>query len=77
MSTIAKNIGKDVYYDCVKEEKDIVDQVGETFGKLANGAAMKIVRKMHFLKKKFISTDGRIRETFGGGDSWHMDCELR
>ena len=46
MSTIAKNIGKDVYYDCVKEEKDIVDQVGETFGKLANGAAMKIVRKM-------------------------------
>ena len=46
MSIIAKNIGKDVYYDCVKEEKDIVDQVGETFGKLANGAAMKIVRKM-------------------------------
>lgn len=46
MSTIAKNISKDVYYDCVKEEKDIVDQVGETFGKLANGTAMKIVRKM-------------------------------
>lgn len=46
MSTIAKNIGKDVYQDCVKEENDIVDQVGEKFGKLANGAAMKIVRKM-------------------------------
>lgn len=46
MGTIARNIGKAVYYDCVKEEPDIVEQVGEQFGKFANGIAMKIVREM-------------------------------
>lgn len=46
MSTIAKNIGKEVYYDCVKEEPETVEQVGEMFGKLANGTAMRIVRSM-------------------------------
>lgn len=46
MGTIAKNIGKEVYYDCVKEEPEIVDQVGEMFGKLANVTAMRIVRGM-------------------------------
>ena len=45
MSIIAKNIGKDVYYDCVKEEKHSGSS-RRTFGKLCNGAAMKIVRKM-------------------------------
>ena len=34
MGVIAKNINSLVYYDCVKEEKEIVDNVGETFGKL-------------------------------------------
>lgn len=46
MGTIAKNIGREVYYDCVKEEPETVEQVGESFGKLANGVAMRIVRGM-------------------------------
>ena len=46
MATIAKNIGKDVYYDCLKEEPEIVNEVGELFGKLAHGTAMRIVRGM-------------------------------
>lgn len=46
MSTIARNIGKDVYYDCVKEEPDVVEQVGGDFGRLASGAAMRIVRNI-------------------------------
>lgn len=46
MSTIARNIGKDVYHDCVKEEPDVVEEVGELFGKLASGIAMSIVRVM-------------------------------
>lgn len=46
MGTIARNIGKAVYYDCVKEEPDIVGQVGENFGKFANSVAMRIVRSM-------------------------------
>ena len=46
MATIAKNIGKEVYYDCVKEEPETVEQVGELFGKLASGTAMRIVRNM-------------------------------
>lgn len=46
MATIARNIGKAVYYDCVKEEPGVVEQVGEFFGKFANGTAMKIVRGM-------------------------------
>lgn len=46
MSDIAKNIGKEVYYDCVKEEPKTVEQVGGLFGKLASGTAMKIVRSM-------------------------------
>ena len=46
MSTIARNIGKAAYYDCVKEEPDVVEQVGADFGKFANGIAMRIVRNM-------------------------------
>lgn len=46
MAVIARNIGKEVYYDCVKEEPETVEQVGELFGKLASGTAMKIVRGM-------------------------------
>lgn len=46
MGDIAKNIGKEVYYDCVKEEPETVEQVGDLFGKLASGTAMKIVRSM-------------------------------
>lgn len=46
MATIARNIGETVYYDCVKEEPSIVEQVGELFGKLAYSTAMRIVRNM-------------------------------
>lgn len=46
MKTIAQNIGKEIYYDCVKEENDIVEQVGADFGKLANSMAMKIVKSI-------------------------------
>lgn len=46
MGEIARNIGREVYYDCVKEEPETVEQVGDLFGKLASGTAMKIVRSM-------------------------------
>ena len=46
MGDIAKNIGREIYYDCVKEEPETVEQVGELFGKIASGTAMNIVRKM-------------------------------
>ena len=46
MKVIAQNIGKEVYYDCLKEEPETVEQVGELFGKLASGTAMKIVKQM-------------------------------
>lgn len=46
MGDIARNIGREVYYDCVKEEPETVEQIGDLFGKLASGAAMKIVRSM-------------------------------
>lgn len=46
METIAKTINKEIYYDCVKEEPETVEQVGELFGKLASGTAMRIVRTL-------------------------------
>lgn len=46
MSDIAKNIGREVYYDCIKEEPETVEQVGDLFGKMASGTAMKIVKCM-------------------------------
>lgn len=44
MGIIAKNMGKNVYYDCVKEEEEIVGIVGEDFGRISNFIAMKIVK---------------------------------
>lgn len=46
MSTIAKNLGRNVYEDCVKEESEIVNQVGALFGKLANSTAMALAREI-------------------------------
>lgn len=54
MGTIAKNIGKMVYYDCVKEEPDVVGETGEQFGKLANGIAMRIIRELLTKRQAFI-----------------------
>ncbi len=44
MGTIAKNLGKAVYADCVKEENDEVVRIGTEFGKLANSTAMRIAK---------------------------------
>lgn len=46
MNIIAKNIGSLVYYDCKKEEPEIVEEIGELFGKMAQSIAMGIVRSM-------------------------------
>lgn len=46
MGTIAKNIGKEVYYDCLKEELDVVESIGEQFGKFASSISMKLVREI-------------------------------
>lgn len=46
MSTIAKNLSKRVYEDCVKEESETVEHVGESFGKIASSISMKIAREM-------------------------------
>ena len=46
MSTIAKNLSKRVYEDCVKEELETVEQVGESFGKIASSISMNIAREM-------------------------------
>lgn len=44
MAVIAKNMGKEVYYDCVKEEPETVEMVGEKFGHYSNSTAMRIVK---------------------------------
>lgn len=46
MGTIAKNLGKAVYYDCQKEEPEVIEEAGHTFGKSANASAMRIVRNI-------------------------------
>lgn len=46
MGVIAKNITKDVYYDCVKEEKDTVDEIGDTFGKFCSSRSMCLVKEI-------------------------------
>lgn len=44
MSIIAKNLGRRVYEDCIKEEEDIVKQVGEKFGKFASSISMEYAK---------------------------------
>lgn len=44
MFVIAKNLGRRVYEDCIKEEKDIVDKIGSQFGKFSSAIAMNYVR---------------------------------
>lgn len=46
MSVIARNINSLIYHDCIKEEKEIVDEIGDTFGKLCGTTCMQIVRDM-------------------------------
>jgi ATP-dependent RNA circularization protein (DNA/RNA ligase family) len=44
MGIIAKNLPSAVYKDCVKEENETVQIIGENFGKFASSLAMKIVK---------------------------------
>lgn len=46
MSVIAKNMSKNIYYDCVKEEPETVAEAGELFGKFAASTSMRIVREI-------------------------------
>lgn len=46
MKTIASNLGREVYYDCKKEEPELVSEVGELFGKCASSIAMSLARKI-------------------------------
>lgn len=45
MGTIAKNLGKRLYEDCVKEANDVVSQC-ENFGRMANSIGMRIVKEI-------------------------------
>lgn len=44
MGIISKKIGGAVYYDCLKEEKETVEEVGASFGMFAQKTAMRIIR---------------------------------
>ena len=46
MGIIAKNISTLVYNDCIKEENEVVEEVGETFGKLCNSISMCIIKDL-------------------------------
>ena len=43
MGIVAKNLPREVYADCIKEEPEIVKQI-DNFGKIANSIAMIIAR---------------------------------
>lgn len=54
MGTIAKNLPKRIFADCIKEEPEVIDLIGgDRFGKLCNHIVMSTARK--FLEKSFIS----------------------
>lgn len=53
MKDIAKNLPKLVFEDCVKEEKETVDKIGELFGKTASGITMNIVKEELAKKNQF------------------------
>lgn len=44
MKTVAQNLPKMIYDDCVKEEYDRVVEAGEPFGKLCGGKTMQLAR---------------------------------
>lgn len=51
MGTIARFIGKDVFEDCIKEEKDTVTQITD-FGKHCNSITMRFVKEILSEKNK-------------------------
>lgn len=46
MGTIAKNLGRAIYNDCVKEELETVSEIGDDFGKFASSTAMRVAREI-------------------------------
>lgn len=46
MGIIAKNLGRAVYNDCIKEEPEIVNEIGDGFGKVAATVSMQIARQI-------------------------------
>lgn len=46
MKMVARNLPKAVYDDCVKEEKETVDAIGASFGKLCGSITMNYARKI-------------------------------
>lgn len=46
MKLVARELPKRIYEDCVKEEKELVIQCGEYFGKMCGIATMKIAREI-------------------------------
>lgn len=46
MGIIAKNLGRAVYDDCIKEEPEIVNEIGDGFGKVAATVSMQIARQI-------------------------------
>lgn len=48
MATIAKNLPKRIYQDCMKEEPEVMEACGEYAGKACSSLAMKIARDLIF-----------------------------
>lgn len=46
MGIIARNLGRMLYEDCAKEEREIVDKVGARFGKLCAAAGIKLAKEI-------------------------------
>ena len=53
MGTIAKNLDRAVYDDCIKEESDIVNEIGNGFGKIAASVSIKFARQILEEKNKW------------------------
>ena len=48
MKTVAQNLPKRIYDDCVKEEKELVAEAGEYFGKMCGSTTMNWAKKIIF-----------------------------
>lgn len=46
MGVIARHIGRMIYDDCVKEEPEVVTEVGKSFGKYSSSQAMKLAKEI-------------------------------
>ncbi len=46
LPVIRKHIGSAIYYDCLKEEPEIMEQVGKEFGGIAHSIANEIMVKL-------------------------------